>query len=479
VRIRRAIALGFVFCFLSFMLPKPVSAALLPSPWAEMELELARQWGLLGPSADNIETYSADITKDAFTELTVNMCERLLGKSIIEATHVSFHEDNIPSYYYRAFAAGIVNGTGRAADGGIILGREETLSREQIAKMLYQAIVFCHLGEGLEGDIAQASLTEFADFREISDWARTPCAAMTRLGIIKGENDKLLPQKPCTAEQAIVLLTRAYLCFAPREALDAAPLFTSSLSAPQVFFPTRCVPCTRVNEGVTLKWGAVRGATEYLVQVDFPGATSTQRFFTTATKIMLQPQNRSLEGGQLLVSVAALDSGRRVIAPFARLNITVYGTSECCFEFRNSDEASKYMTTVEIKVWDFDETGQKVTKTKKVTVHKWVAYDVAAIFDEIYNGPEHFPIHSVHGYRPGYGGEHPKGTAIDINPNENYEVWNDGRVGVGSFWKPGESPYSIQPNGDVVKAFRSRGWGWGGTDWRTKRDYMHFSYFGT
>ena len=112
-------------------------------------------------------------------------------------------------------------------------------------------------------------------------------------------------------------------------------------------------------------------------------------------------------------------------------------------------------------------------------MHRWIADDVVAIFEDIYNGPEKFPIHSVFGYRPGSGGEHPKGTASDINPNENYEVYSNGRVGVGSFWKPGTNPYSIPLDGDVVRAFRAHGWGWGGTDWRSKQDYMHFSYFGT
>ena len=46
------------------------------------------------------------------------------------------------------------------------------------------------------------------------------------------------------------------------------------------------------------------------------------------------------------------------------------------------------------------------------------------------------------------------------------------------FWAPGENPYSIPPNGDVVKSFKKYGWGWGG-EWRSKRDYMHFSYFHT
>jgi hypothetical protein len=69
------------------------------------------------------------------------------------------------------------------------------------------------------------------------------------------------------------------------------------------------------------------------------------------------------------------------------------------------------------------------------------------------------------------------GVAIDINWEENYECTIDGTATTGKYWKPGEDAYSIPADGDVVKAFTKYGFGWGGT-WRTKKDYMHFSYFG-
>ena len=38
----------------------------------------------------------------------------------------------------------------------------------------------------------------------------------------------------------------------------------------------------------------------------------------------------------------------------------------------------------------------------------------------------------------------------------------------------GSNPYSIKPDGDVVRAFTKRGWIWG-ANFRT-RDYMHFGF---
>ena len=69
------------------------------------------------------------------------------------------------------------------------------------------------------------------------------------------------------------------------------------------------------------------------------------------------------------------------------------------------------------------------------------------------------------------------GLAIDINPNENCEI-RGGVITTGSYWKPGEDPYSIPADGDVVNAFKKYGFGWGG-NWRSVKDYMHFSYFST
>ncbi|HHW26041.1 MAG TPA: hypothetical protein GXX23_01725 [Firmicutes bacterium] len=323
-------------------------------------------------------------------------------------------------------------------------------------------------------------LTTFSDCEAISDWARDAARYMVERGILKGADGGFLPKENCTFEQGVVLAKRVYERFADEQVLNNAPMMRSGLSAPVVTRPAASPADVSIQKGVKLEWQAMPGVSQYLVRIDYPGATQTQSSYVNSTEFQVQPQRgKSLSPGRHTVSIAAVDGDHNVISPFTRVSLNLRNDSDYYFDFKSAAEAERYMTTVTIRVWDFDANGQKVTRTKSLTVHKWVADDVVAIFEDIYNGPEKFPIHTVHGYRPGSSGEHPKGTAIDINPNENYEVWLDGRVGVGSFWKPGENPYSIPLDGDVVRAFRARGWGWGGTDWRSKRDYMHFSYFGT
>ena len=138
--------------------------------------------------------------------------------------------------------------------------------------------------------------------------------------------------------------------------------------------------------------------------------------------------------------------------------------------------AVKYMVWVEVPVWNL-KNGKKVSSRARIQVLNLLADEVKEIFTEIYNGPEKFPIKSVGGYnwRPnGIESLHSLGRAIDINPDENPQLSPDGVVLVGKKWEPYQNPYSITPEGDVVRAFTSRGWVWGAN--YTRPDYMHFDF---
>lgn len=143
----------------------------------------------------------------------------------------------------------------------------------------------------------------------------------------------------------------------------------------------------------------------------------------------------------------------------------------------SSAEMQKYLTTVSVPLVDINGNA----RTGRLTVHQAIASDVVNIFTAIANAG--FPVKDAYCYSwRGMAGNrqttshHSYGVACDINANENYMIRN-GHVIAGSFWKPGESPYSIEPNGPVVKAFSNYGWGWGG-NWSSSKDYMHFSFTG-
>ncbi|MCW5942521.1 MAG: M15 family metallopeptidase [Fimbriimonadaceae bacterium] len=64
---------------------------------------------------------------------------------------------------------------------------------------------------------------------------------------------------------------------------------------------------------------------------------------------------------------------------------------------------------------------------------------------------------------------HARGRAIDLNPIQNPHL---GRDRLGLTYDP-KRPGTVVQGSAVVRAFKSRGWRWGG-EWRRSQDTMHF-----
>lgn len=131
----------------------------------------------------------------------------------------------------------------------------------------------------------------------------------------------------------------------------------------------------------------------------------------------------------------------------------------------------------------------------QLVVHESLRADVEAIFDELFvarflivkavpicrygwsddasildNNTSAFNYRSIGGTNR--LSNHAFGRAIDINP-----LWNP-LVRDGVIEPPGEAydeqrPGTVVADGPVVKAFRIRGWQWGG-EWQNPKDWQHF-----
>ena len=135
------------------------------------------------------------------------------------------------------------------------------------------------------------------------------------------------------------------------------------------------------------------------------------------------------------------------------------------------------MKTITVKVWD-KKSKKKYTRKFRITVNKGLAPSIKEMFKEIYKSKERFPIHEIGCYSwrgKNSSSEHCEGLAFDINSNENYMIQGK-KVLAGSFWKPKKNRYSIPLNCKLVKILEKYGFNRG--LWGSRRDYMHFSYFG-
>ena len=90
-------------------------------------------------------------------------------------------------------------------------------------------------------------------------------------------------------------------------------------------------------------------------------------------------------------------------------------------KYTSAEEAEAHMVEIAVPVWRLQSDGTKTTGTAYLQVNASLAAIYKAIFEEIYNGAEKFPINDV-GCYSWRTGEHSQGTAVDINPNENMEA---------------------------------------------------------
>ncbi len=223
-----------------------------------------------------------------------------------------------------------------------------------------------------------------------------------------------------------------------------------------------------LNKPVKLSWSAVTGATSYRVSVtmerqstrpeNIPDPVPT--IVTTSKREYTIPEARPLKN--YYVKVAALNSSNKVISERSLTMITggvMPMSAKRAIVFYNGPDTTQATMRAEAKtvtcpVWKVDASGKKYASKVYITVNKMLAQQTLDIFTEIYNGAEKFPIYTAGGVRDNRG-EHGNGSAIDINPDENYCIYTSGEI-VGKYWKPGVDKYSILPYGDVITAFERR-----------------------
>jgi hypothetical protein len=392
-------------------------------PWFEEDYDSAENEWYIIPESFGYKNLDEEITRGEFCEIVImayRASDNKLPENLEEVVFTDVNSRHINAAYQLGIVSGYVDGTFKEGN---------SITRQEMFKMLSNLIDIVENDHHMDQEQASKVLAVFNDYDEINDWAKIATAIVAYKGIVKGSSSgSINPHGKTSRIEGLVLVTRT------------------------------------LNSIVGKK-------------VAFTDDSSTKQKHEDSQESSIQkPKSVDLEkslnrtGHNLSESIYDLgynDSKEKLV--FGETGI-----------YQNEAEAKENMMNVTFDVWVIDTYGNKYPSTRTIKVNKAITEMVKLIFQEIFNGEERYPIKSVMSYawRSNSISEHRLGLAIDINPNENYMIRSNGNVVAGSYWKPGEDPYSILPDGDVVNAFKKYGFAWGGNAWRSANDYMHFSYFG-
>ncbi len=388
-----------------------------------------------------------------------------------------FKQDMDNDAYYAPYVRwavcnGIVSGM-----NDFLFAPDAPITREQMAR-----IFDCYLSELGYGLVKiEGAAKEFTDADSIAPWAKDCVEVMRECGLLNGYPNEdgtyyFNPQGTATrAEAATVFCSLLDRRVSP----DFSPVMPESISLEQSEIElkkgeTALLLVSTLPEDCDVLW---RSSDSSIVSVDQTGLISYVSEGITTVNVYTRNG---------LYATCEVTCAPDVVLPSA--DWTKAEKSEYLFGENVSDprlyynskaEAEADMADITVRTWDLKKNGEKYTREWELKVHKNLADTVVAIFEEIYNGEEQFPIHELYCFSWSGKSEHSIGTAIDINWSENYYCDPSGNALVGNYWKPGEDPYSIPKGGDVANAFEKYGFRWG-INWNSGyKDYMHFSFFGT
>ena len=452
-----AICVSFILVMSTLSVPVYADGGWQPSidrykyvaPWYEESFQLALDWQII-PSRFSKLPMNVPITRGEFAEAMVLAYVRATGTLPADWSNASFTDDT-NAYAQVASTLNLVSGY---ADGRFKSQGE--IKREELFVMMDRLMTLLGSTESsgteqVEADIeaekeaeteVNTLLADFTDHENISEWAKSATATMVKHNIVTGTDQKALePQKPITRAQAMAVLIKGVQ--------------------------------TVVLEPVS-SWQSNEALYQMISVV-----TSENESSDDAPEFVFSRGGRYRSYDMNFNALYSIEEQLVMLGNNPAKVALIFG-DETAERYQTAEEALTHMVKITVDVWVLNSDGTKSTGKRSLTVHAALAETFMNVFKEIYEGDEKFPIKNIGGYawRSSATSEHRWGLAVDINSDENYMIRSDGTVVAGSFWLPGENPYSIKPSGDVVRAFMKYGFTWGGDAWSMSNDYMHFSYLG-
>lgn len=448
---------------------------------AQQAYEILNTAGLI-PRRMAKRDLSGGLERLEFCELIVPMYKLLAGADAVETVAVPY-DDCDETAASEAYSLGLIATTAAGSfDATGRVSRQEAITA--LVGMLERAGADCALGEA-----ELAAVCGFSDFADADAWAYNALAKAASEGFVSGSGDELRPKDDITRSEFLCAAAKVWEKYMP----DAR-----RLAAPEITAPAAGAECTG---NFRVSFDTVEAAVSYTVIVkDMTRECVTEldtrsaavyvdtEYFVDGEEYKIFVTANYGDGASCISAPAAVTyrkpkalSGMSVEEKIAKRARAFGGGNQ----FATAEEAAANMCSVTVPVWRLAADGTKYKSTASMTVNKNLADDIVAIFTEIFDDSSQFPIKDIgcYNWRNTVGGaqsQHSFGTCIDINSNENFYVSAGGRILAGRLWQPSENPYSITPDGIVVKTFAKYGWLWGGDAWGEgyAKDYMHMTYLG-
>lgn len=160
------------------------------SNWAKPELQEAYDNGFI-PDILMGADMTRPINREEFAELMLVLCEKTTGKPVTPYAPNPFTDTTNPQVL-KAYALGITLGTSNTTFSPDML-----INREQCATMLYRTIKI--MAPDIEHSIS--GVKDFPDQEHISGWAVEGAKYLSKLEVIKGDNNGNFMPKAVTSSQ--------------------------------------------------------------------------------------------------------------------------------------------------------------------------------------------------------------------------------------------------------------------------------------
>lgn len=182
-----------------------------PADWAMQEVVSALEADLIPKELQN--QYAADITRQDFCTLMVQLVEKVTGKNVFaflaekSKTLADPFADTDDTNILAAYALGIVNGTGATT-----FSPDLSITRQEAAAMLQRTATALDV----TGDSAELT---FPDADEIASWAKESVSFVagltdptTEKAVMGGSGNGFLPAEHYSRQQAFLTSLRLYHC---------------------------------------------------------------------------------------------------------------------------------------------------------------------------------------------------------------------------------------------------------------------------